>query len=124
MPKTKTAMMTTGELSLVMHGERVKMFGEIELALWCHDAVYDPELWEAYRDVNERYADAARQDLMSFERSPYREALQAVQKIKEYIAAGLLGQVYYVYSQRLNLGNISTVVKMSPNSHAVSCLPH
>jgi len=30
----------------------------------------------------------------------------AVQKIKEYIAAGLLGQVYYVYSQRLNLGII------------------
>lgn len=30
----------------------------------------------------------------------------AVRKVKEYIDAGLLGQIYYVYSQRLNLGII------------------
>lgn len=30
----------------------------------------------------------------------------AVRWIKEYIAAGSLGQVYYVYSQRLNLGQV------------------
>lgn len=30
----------------------------------------------------------------------------AVRKIKEYIESGLLGQVYYIYSQRLNLGII------------------
>lgn len=30
----------------------------------------------------------------------------AVRKVKEYIDSGLLGQVYYIYSQRLNLGII------------------
>ena len=30
------------------------------------------------RSLAERYAESARQDLMSFERSPYREALQAL----------------------------------------------
>lgn len=30
----------------------------------------------------------------------------AVQKVKEYIDSGLLGEVYYIYSQRLNLGII------------------
>jgi predicted dehydrogenase len=29
---------------------------------------------------------------------------QAVRKVKEYIDSGALGQIYYVYSQRLNLG--------------------
>ena len=33
---------------------------------------------EEARALAERYADAARQDLMGFERSPYREALQAL----------------------------------------------
>jgi predicted dehydrogenase len=30
----------------------------------------------------------------------------AVRKVKEYIDSGLLGQIYYIYSQRLNLGII------------------
>lgn len=30
----------------------------------------------------------------------------AVRKVKEYIQAGELGQIYYIYSQRLNLGQV------------------
>ena len=30
----------------------------------------------------------------------------AVRKVKEYLEAGELGEIYYIYSQRLNLGII------------------
>jgi predicted dehydrogenase len=39
----------------------------------------------------------------------------AVRKVKEYIDAGLLGQVYYIYSQRLNLGIIRQDVNALAN---------
>jgi predicted dehydrogenase len=50
----------------------------------------------------------------------------AVQKVKEYIDGGELGELYYVYSQRLNLGQVRSDVNAMWNfaPHDLSILCH
>lgn len=50
----------------------------------------------------------------------------AVRKVKEYIDAGELGELYYVYSQRLNLGQVRSDVNAMWNfaPHDLSILCH
>ena len=50
----------------------------------------------------------------------------AVQKVKEYIDGGELGEIYYVYSQRLNLGQVRSDVNAMWNfaPHDLSILCH
>jgi predicted dehydrogenase len=50
----------------------------------------------------------------------------AVRKVKEYIDSGLLGQIYYIYSQRLNLGIIRQDVNALWNfaPHDISIINH
>lgn len=49
----------------------------------------------------------------------------AVRKVKEYIQSGELGQVYYIYSQRLNLGRIRQDVNalwnFAPHDFSILC---
>lgn len=49
----------------------------------------------------------------------------AVRKVKEYIQAGELGQVYYVYSQRLNLGrvrqDVNALWNFAPHDLSILC---
>lgn len=50
----------------------------------------------------------------------------AVQKVREYITSGELGEIYYVYSQRLNLGQVRRDVNALWNfaPHDLSILSH
>ena len=50
----------------------------------------------------------------------------AVERIKEYITTGELGEIYYVYSQRLNLGQVRSDVNAMWNfaPHDLSILCH
>jgi predicted dehydrogenase len=49
----------------------------------------------------------------------------AVRKVKEYIQSGELGQVYYIYSQRLNLGqvrqDVSALWNFAPHDLSILC---
>ncbi len=49
----------------------------------------------------------------------------AVQKVKEYIQSGELGQVYYIYSQRLNLGrvrqDVNALWNFAPHDFSILC---
>lgn len=49
----------------------------------------------------------------------------AVQRVKEYITSGELGQIYYVYSQRLNLGivrqDVNSLWNFAPHDLSIIC---
>ena len=49
----------------------------------------------------------------------------AVRKVKEYIQSGELGQIYYVYSQRLNLGiirqDVNALWNFAPHDISILC---
>jgi predicted dehydrogenase len=49
----------------------------------------------------------------------------AVRKIKEYIQSGELGQIYYIYSQRLNLGqvrqDVNALWNFAPHDLSILC---
>lgn len=49
----------------------------------------------------------------------------AVRKVKEYIQSGVLGEVYYVYSQRLNLGivrqDVNALWNFGPHDVSILC---
>ena len=49
----------------------------------------------------------------------------AVQRVKEYITSGELGQIYYVYSQRLNLGivrqDVNALWNFAPHDLSIIC---
>jgi predicted dehydrogenase len=49
----------------------------------------------------------------------------AVQKVKEYIQSGELGEVYYIYSQRLNLGiirqDVNALWNFGPHDISIIC---
>ena len=49
----------------------------------------------------------------------------AVRKVKKYIQSGELGQIYYIYSQRLNLGqlrqDINALWNFAPHDFSILC---